>query len=175
MHPSLPLFHVLSAASRTLLRLLGTSLVSTVAMLLAGCAVGTPWPRHVAGTPEQGGEVVVLVLSHVVVDTSNRREFDRQTSRVLASLDRQPGLIGYSARRQLLGDQAWTMSVWADDASRAAFVRSAVHREAIERSAPALKLVELKRLTLARKDLPRDWDAALRLLAEADGRRSYWD
>lgn len=168
-------FKVHSAACRTLLRLLGASLVPAAMTLLTACTVGTPWPRHLAGTPEQAGETVVLVLTHVVVDTSQRGEFDRQTNRVLAGLDRQPGLIGYSARRQLLGDEAWTMSVWADDAARAAFVRSALHREAVDRSAPALKLVELKRLTLARKDLPRDWDAVLRLLAEPDGRRGYWD
>jgi hypothetical protein len=35
--------------------------------------------------------------------------------------------------------------------------------------------VELKRLTVARKDLPADWDQVLRMLADPEGRRNYWE
>ena len=67
------------------------------------------------------------------------------------------------------------MSVWASDEARAAFVRSAVHRETVTRSMPALRTVELKRLTIARKDLPADWDQVLHMLADPEGRRNYWE
>ena len=150
-------------------------MLGSLLVWLNGCAIGTPWPRLPAASPEQAEEQVVLVLTHVAVDTKQRREFDRQNSRVLASMGSHPGLIGYAARRQLFGDQGWTMSVWANDQARAAFVRSAVHREAIARSTPALRTVELKRLTVARKDLPADWDQVLRMLAEPEGRRNYWE
>lgn len=142
---------------------------------LNGCAIGTPWPRLPAAAPEQANDTVVLVLTRVVVDTQQRREFDRQNNRVLGSMASQPGLIGHAARRQLFGDQGWTMSVWTDDAARAAFVQSAVHREAVARSMPALRTVELKRLTVARRDLPTDWDQVLRMLADPDGRRNHWE
>jgi heme-degrading monooxygenase HmoA len=150
-------------------------MLGSLLVWLNGCAIGTPWPRLPAASPEQAEEQVVLVLTHVAVDTKQRREFDRQNSRVLASMGSHPGLIGYAARRQLFGDQGWTMSVWANDQARAAFVRSAVHREAIARSMPALRTVELKRVTVARKDLPADWDQVLRMLAEPEGRRNYWE
>jgi heme-degrading monooxygenase HmoA len=150
-------------------------MLSSLLVWLQGCAIGTPWPRLSIPSHEQAQETLVLVLTHVVVDTQQRREFDRQNSRVLASMGSHPGLIGYAARRQLFGDQGWTMSVWASDEARAAFVRSAVHREAIARSMPALRTVELKRLTVARKDLPTDWDQVLRMLADPEGRRNYWE
>lgn len=150
-------------------------MLGSLLVWLNGCAIGTPWPRLPAAAPEQAHQSVVLVLTHVVVDTTQRGEFDRQNSRVLASMGSHPGLIGYAARRQLFGDQGWTMSVWADDESRVAFVRSAVHREAIARSLPALKTVELKRLAVARKDLPADWDQVLRMLADPAGRHNYRD
>ena len=150
-------------------------MLGSLVVWLQGCAIGTPWPRLSVPSPEQAQETVVLVLTHVVVDTQQRREFDRQNSRVLASMGSHPGLIGYAARRQLFGDQGWTMSVWASDEARAAFVRSAVHRETVTRSMPALRTVELKRLTVARKDLPADWDQVLHMLADPEGRRNYWE
>ena len=113
------------------------------------------------------------MLTHVTVDKKQRREFDRQNRRVLASMGDHPGLIGYAARRELFGDQGWTMSLWADDEGRAAFVRSAVHREAVERSMPALRTAKLKCLPIARRDVPADWDQALRMLAEPEGRSNH--
>ena len=151
-------------------------LVLTAALLvLTGCAISTPWPRPALAGADRSDDLVVLVLTRVVVDPEQRGEFDRQNSRVMASMNSHPGLIGYAARRELFGDQGWTLSVWANDEARAAFVRSAVHREAIAKSLPALRGVELKRLTVARKDLPANWDQVLRLLADPDGRRNYWE
>lgn len=149
------------------------ALLALLTPLLSACTLGTPWPRLAPATPEASEERLVLVLTRVVVNTRQRAEFDRQNRQVLASMRQQPGLLGYAARRELFGSQGWTMSVWADDAARAAFVGSAVHREAIAKSFPALVKVELKRLTVARKDLPADWDAVLRLLAEPEGLRTY--
>lgn len=150
-------------------------MLGSLTLWLGGCAIGTPWPRLAPHGAEPGNETVVLVLTRVVVDTRQRSEFDRQNRRVLASMGSQPGLIGYAARRQLFGDQGWTMSVWADDEARAAFVRSAVHREAIAQSLPALRAVELKRMTVARKDLPANWDEVLRQLANPEGLHNYWE
>ena len=151
-------------------------LLFTAALLaLKGCAISTPWPRLVPAQAERNDDLVVLVLTRVVVDPRQRSEFDRQNSRVMASMGSHPGLLGYSARRELFGDQGWTLSVWANHEARAAFVRSAVHREAIAKSLPALRGVEFKRLTVARKDLPANWDQVLRLLADPEGRRNYWE
>ena len=150
-------------------------IVASLLTALSACAISTPWPRLLPARAERGDDLVVLVLTRVVVDTSQRQAFDLQNSRVMASMGTHPDLCGYAARRQFFGDQGWTMSVWAHDEARAAFVRSAVHREAIAQSLPALRGVEIKRLTVARKDLPADWEQVLRLLADPEGRRNYWE
>jgi hypothetical protein len=116
-----------------------TLMLGSMLVWLTGCAIATPWPRLMPPSAEQGNEDVVLVLTRVVLDASRRQEFDRQNSAVLASMGTHPGLLGYAARKQVFGGQGWTMSVWANDESRAAFVRSAVHRDAIARSLPALR------------------------------------
>ena len=157
------------------LRTLVALMLSSLWVGLTGCAIATPWPRLTALNAEQAHQPVVLVLTRVVLNPSQRGEFDRQNSRVLSSMDSQPGLLGYAARKEIFGDKGWTMSVWASDEARAAFVRSAVHREAIAKSLPALRTVELKRLTVARKDLPTNWDQVLHLLADPEGRRNYWE
>ena len=152
-------------ASRALMTL-------AVVPLLGACAISTPFPRlkmSGAGAEDQ----VVVVLTHIVVDSNQRSEFDRQTRRVIDSLPSHSGMLGYSARRQIFGNEAWTMSMWASDADRAGFVRSAVHQEAIAKSAPAIVNIQLKRLSLTRKDVPAGWPRALELLAEPGDLRTY--
>jgi quinol monooxygenase YgiN len=164
-----------SAPRHALSRSASVALLCALTIWLGACAVSTGWPRLAPASAEAGDERVVLVLTKVVVDAKARAEFDRQTSRVLSGMGQHPGLLGYAARRQLFGNQGWTMSVWASDAARSAFVNSSAHREAIAKSLPALVTVELKRLTVARKDLPPDWDAVLRLLDDPVGLRNYWE
>ncbi len=163
------------APRSALTRIAKVGLLAALSLWLNACAIGTAWPQLAPESAAAADETVVLVLTHVVVDAKQRAEFDRQNSRVLASMGRHPGLLGYAARREVFGNQGWTMSVWASEAARSAFVQSSVHREAIAKSLPALVTVELKRLTVARKDLPSDWDAALRLLADPVGLRHYWE
>lgn len=140
---------------------------------LGGCAISTPFPNWGSKPPAISEEALVLVLTHIVVNTEQREEFDRQTKRVIDSMRSQPGLIGFSARRELFGNQGWTLSVWANEQARADFVRSAVHQEAIAKSAPAIVTIELKRLTLPREKLPANWAQALALLNDPADKRTY--
>ena len=168
MSPALP------PGSRPFTLSLRTLLMAAGLSALAGaCALSTPFPRIDRAVAGEADDAVVLVLTHIVVDGTRRDEFDRQTRRVIDSMATQPGLIGYSARREVFGNEAWTMSVWASDAARARFVRSAVHQEAIAKSEPAIVTVRLKRLNMARKDVPRDWAEALMLLAQPGNERLY--
>jgi quinol monooxygenase YgiN len=150
------------------------ALCALAAAVLPGCAISTPFPRWQAGAlpPDQP---VVLVVSRVVVDPARRAEFDRQTRRVIDQMAAQPGLIGYSARRELFGSQAWTVSAWESEAHRAAFMRSAVHRQAIDQGMEGVVSVELKRLTVPRSALPANWPETLDRLAQAGDLRSYWE
>jgi quinol monooxygenase YgiN len=163
----------LSHIGRTLWSIPGKLLV-LLFPVLSGCAISTPYPQIEKGNG-MADEKVVLVLSRIVVDTSRRDEFDRQTRLVIDSMPQHRGLIGYSARRELLGNTAWTMSVWESDQARADFVNSAVHERAIAKSRPAMKTVEFKRLTVERKDVPASWKEALAMLEDPAGIRNYWD
>lgn len=141
--------------------------------LLAACAVSTPFPKLQEVGNEKENEKVVLVLTSISVDAKNPGEFDRQTRNVIDSMASQRGLLGYSARRELFGNEAWTMSVWESDGERANFVRSAVHQDTIAKSASSIVNVQLKRLTLTRKEIPANWASAIELLAEPGNVRTY--
>jgi heme-degrading monooxygenase HmoA len=132
--------------------------------LLAGCTIATPFRSAAPAAP--GPDRVVLVLTHAVVEPVRRAAFDEHTRRVLESLPGQPGLLGYSVRRQVLGNEAWTMTVWRDEAARARFVASDVHRAAIAAGAPALRSVRFLRIEIAAAELPLSWSRALALLDE---------
>jgi len=146
-------------------RLAGHTLV---ALLLGGCAIATPF-RFVtapdAAAPDPSAPVV-LVLTHAVADPDRRAAFDEHTRRVAAALPSQAGLIGYALRRELLGNEAWTMTVWRDEAARAAFVASPLHQAAIAAGLPGLVKVRFRRMSLPAGALPIGWSDALRLLDE---------
>ena len=137
--------------------------------LLGGCAISTsfqgPGYDRASGTVTlPGQDTVVVALTHAVLGNS-RRNFDRGVERVVDSLEQQPGLIGYSLRRQLFGNEAWTLTVWRDEASLEAFVRSRPHREAVRSAAGELTSAAFRRVELPAAEIPIDWDTALEYLA----------
>lgn len=150
------------------------AVLGVLSSALGACAIATPFPRLAVDDSAPPDETeLVLVLTRIVVDTGQRAEFDRQTRLVIDSMPSHPGLLGYSARRELFGNHGWTLSIWRDDAARERFVKSAVHQRAIEESRPAMIRVELKRLQVRRADLPQDWASALRMLDDPEGLRTY--
>lgn len=136
--------------------------------LITGCTIGTPWPRMEHQSADDGDQVVVLAVTHVIVDPDRRGLFNRANRRVLASMQGQPGLLGYAASRQIFGNEGWTMSIWEDDEARAQFVASPVHLDAMRQSQSAVVRVTTRSMAMARKDLPGDWDEALLRLTEPD-------
>lgn len=145
-------------------------LTSLLGLWLGGCAIATPFrgPGYMAGkvtgvAPDQS---VVVVLTNARVHQDRRAPFDLHTRKIVDSLPAQPGLVGYSVRRELFGDEVWTMTVWKTDADRARFVSSDTHRTAMAAGAPALKSVRFSRVLLPAKDLPISWDRAKQILDE---------
>ncbi len=137
--------------------------LAAVATLVTGCTIATPFRQL---QPADDG-TVVLVITHAVLDNAKRAAFDEHTQRVVASLRAQPGLLGYSVRRQVLGNEVWTMTAWRDEAALSAFVRGPTHQAAISNGAPALQSVRFCRFTLPATDLPLTWSHAERLLEES--------
>lgn len=132
--------------------------------LLGGCTVATPY-RTVAPPPDEAA-TVVIAITWATLDPQRRASFDRYTSRLIDILPQQPGLLGYSLRRQLFGNDVWTVTVWASDDARRAFVYSALHQEAITETYAAVVKTRFARYTAAPSDLPPAWAASLRRVQE---------
>jgi hypothetical protein len=78
----------------------------------------------------------------------------------------RPGFVGYAKRTRLFGNEAWTMTIWADEKSLNDFVESKVHQTAIRESINALASANFARVELKRAEMPLSWDRALQLLAQ---------
>ena len=145
-------------------------LLSLVMSVLGGCAISTP----LRGPGIAGGRVadttstdpVVVVLTEADVDPSQRRLFMDPIKAVLATLDRQPGYIGGSLRREWFGPGGWTMTIWRSAADVDAFYASPEHRAAMRHGAPCLRAFRSRRLTLPATELPLSWSDARQRLAE---------
>jgi quinol monooxygenase YgiN len=149
------------------------ALIYSFVLTLGGCTIATSFPNTKQLSTRNGKSTVVLVLTKIEIDTKQRKAFDQHTRRVIRHMSKQPGLLGFSARRELIGPNGWTISIWKDDASRAQFMRTAVHREAIKASLPAIIRVTSKRIDVAPQELPKNWREAIALMDQPDGIRNF--
>lgn len=140
-------------------------LSALVTMVLTGCAISTPfkWPGLEEVKKARALEVVVAI-THVVVKPEHKSEFFRETSNVADAISKSPGLVGYSVRRELLGNQGWTVSVWRDEDSLRRFVYTPEHMRAMSRGEHALKSSEFYRVKVPTESLPLDWSRILALM-----------
>jgi hypothetical protein len=112
------------------------------------------------------GATAHVSLTEAVVDAELRADFDRASIQLLAKLPHVPGLLMYSIRREVLGEQAWTMTAWRTAADRRAFVASRLHGRALTAGTRAVREMRSLQLELPIHELPMDWSKALQLLAE---------
>lgn len=157
----------------------GALTVSMIAALfgLLSCEVSTPFrgPGYSRGrgvTLVDAGPEVVVALTHATLDGRTRGLFDLSTQKVLDSIVESPGLIGYSVRTRVLGNEVWTMTVWRDEAALDAFAGSAAHREAIRMGMPAVIDAQFHRMMVPASEVPPTWSAVKRVLKEVPT-RSY--
>lgn len=145
---------------------LRTLLPGLFASLAAGCAVSTPY-RTITAPAGLEARTVVVAATHAVVRPEGREAFAAGSERVVASLERQPGLLGYSLRRHLWRAEFWTMTVRRDDAAREAFVAAPAHRSAVASAGSALAAVYYVHYEMPAADAPR-WSTALERLREVE-------
>jgi hypothetical protein len=144
--------------------LIGILLLMGLISFLSGCSYTAPFRRVEQVATEAN---VIVTLSAVEHRKGQRKAFFTDTKRVLADLPRQPGLVGYSFRFQLLGNKAWTMTAWKDEASRDLFSKSTIHRTAVRNSAQTAQNMRFISVTVPASSLPMSWDEALRHLEKA--------
>ena len=138
---------------------------------LAACTVSTPYRAAETSPPE--GRTVYVGLTHAVLrdDRRSRALFWDYVERVEDSLPQNEGFLGFSKRVTVFGNDAWTMTVWTDEASMNAFVRSDAHAGAIRNAYGALESAHFARVEIPAEDAPLTWARALEVLA-SEG-RSY--
>lgn len=160
----------------------GTALrFAALVLALAAQVVGCGSPAHFRGPgfdPRRGvvlegaGDQLVLAVTHAVVADGQKNAFNTDLKLVLKDISRQDGLVGYSLRINREGDQAWTMSVWRDEAALDAYVDSDAHLAAMRRSRTTLRSVDVKRTPWPRSEMPPQWDRVLPLLDSATPREA---
>lgn len=141
--------------------------LTALAAFITGCSVSMPF-KWVGGLSNQQGvdngtssEELIVAVTHAAVDASKRKSFDEAAYRVLDSLPSQSGLVGYSVRRQLLGNEVWTATVWTDEESIQRFLRSTAHAQAVIQSGSAVRQIHYTRLKIRRDELPISWGRLL--------------
>lgn len=134
-----------------------------------GCAFSAPFKRTKLAS--EGGvspdTSVLVVVSSTEHRPGMRGEFFKDTKAVLATMDDQPGLLGYAVRFEIFGKKAWTMTAWIDEASLTAFVRSPAHREAVRRSGETAQNIRFASVEMPLRALPMNWKEARRRLEAA--------
>ncbi len=137
---------------------------------LVGCTISTPF-QGPGYDPDKGLVIegvqtayVGLTLAVLKKDPKLQSVFWSHVKKVEAALSDRPGFIGYSKRTRLLGNRAWTMTVWTDEASLEAFVRSEVHQTAIRESMNALESAAFARIEINRESIPLSWNHAIAIL-----------
>ena len=148
------------------------------AFVLSGCVVSTPFkgPGYEPGKGVTLADVdtVQVAITHAVLNKDKilRSRFWAHLDNVEITLEDRNGFIGYSKRTKLFGNEAWTMSAWADEESLNAFVHNGAHLAAMQQAMIVLEKVRTTRVSLNKDQIPLSWDKALALL-ETQTRRQY--
>jgi heme-degrading monooxygenase HmoA len=130
-------------------------------LLLSGCTIAKPFSAP-KGTPAPTAPVTVVV-TYALLDNEQRQPFDDYTERLADSLDagQYPGLVGYSIRKEILGDEVWSLTAWTDLNAMVNFARSGLHAEAKSRASHAIRELQVRHFELEPSALPPSWELAL--------------
>ncbi len=151
-------------------------LVLSLAMsgLFSCIQISTPFQSSKA-LPTVSSDTVVVGITHVTLNDNRkgRKAFWRQTINVVNSLDSQMGYLGHRVRRDLGGNEGWTMTVWENDDAIEKFITSASHTQAIRMGIPGVKEARFVRVSISKDSLPMSWDEAEKAMNEKGRTRTY--
>lgn len=133
---------------------------------LAACTMSTPFSGPGVHQPVPAEAQVVLSVTHITLrpERERRAQFWQSVARIDAALPAQPGLIGYAKRRELFGDEAWTVTAWRDEDRLRAFVRGATHVDAMAGAVDSIVDARFARVSVPAARLPLPWREVLALL-----------
>ena len=142
--------------------------------MLSAFTFGTPFQSSEALEKIPADAQVVVGITHVTTgDDSSRNEiFWDHTMRVVDSLPAHKGYLGHKIRKQLFGNEAWTMTVWKDEKALQNFISGEKHSDAIQNGLDAVVKARFVRLMISKSDVPMSWDDAEKMMDEK-GRDLY--
>lgn len=135
-----------------------------------GCTVALPFKKSTLFNPSDTSNAVAVVgLTHVTLgdDAEKNSLFWKNTFAVLDDLPNRPGYLGHGVRVKIFGGEAWTMTVWADQESLKAFVRSEKHQTAMQQGIAALKNARFAQFEMKLPEVPMSWKQAEEVLAKS--------
>ena len=147
-------------------RLLQVTSLAAAGLALTAFSVSTPfvYPQGKAAIAQNAK----LVVTHAFIQEGKSGPFYSRSEEVVKSLRGQPGLLAYSVRRQLFGNQAWTLTLWESENSKSAFIRSSAHQLAMAEASSVLSCARFLRVDWSGEVKNLDWDDVLdRLDTEA--------
>ncbi len=127
-------------------------------------------PEH-GVTAKGAGETAVVAITYGRVASGERSTFRAQLRSVLDDMSDQSGLIGYAVRKELFGDDVWTMSAWVDEAALRDFLGADAHQAAVASGTVAAGSFRYAQVEIPTGDLPLDWNRALEILAAEGAER----
>ena len=151
---------------------IGIASLGGLVALLTNCAYTAPYrPTALASNGTLPPDhIAIVTISATEHRPGQRRAFFRDTRQVLADLPAQDGLLGHAFRFEIIGNDAWTVTAWRDQASQDAFVRSPAHHAAVRRSGETAQSIRFVTLQRPLSSLPLDWSEMLDLMAKAPAR-----
>jgi heme-degrading monooxygenase HmoA len=144
------------------------SIVLGIWATISACSLSMPFRSSKALDNILPDALVTIGITHVTLgaDSKNNDIFWKYTTQVLDSLPNHKGYLGHKVRKQLFGNEAWTMTVWADERSLNGFVQSDVHTTAIQQGLNAVSKARFVRLNINRSKIPLSWDDAEKIMDE---------
>lgn len=151
-------------------------LMSLLLMLqiLSACTISKPFKQTKELKTLPKNQVVIVGLTYAAIKKDQKKHvFWDNVESIIKSLDDQPGFLGYSVRRGLLGNEAWTMTVWKDKNSLQSFISSDAHVKAMKEGSTVIKKASFHNFKTEVKNIPISWKEAINLLDQNGRSYSY--
>ncbi|WP_027672080.1 antibiotic biosynthesis monooxygenase family protein [Rheinheimera baltica] len=133
--------------------------VLVLSVTQSACLFSSPmhWDKKLTAEPEQ--QTLVMAVTHVKLgkNSGDNEKFWHGTYQVLDSLTQYEGYLGHKVRRSLSGREAWTLTLWQNEADLKQFVKSTVHDAAAKEGFLAVSTARSFHLTTSRSALQTEW------------------
>lgn len=144
-----------------MIKFIKISMMLSLFASLYSCTIGRPlWGLGHAYNKRfkelNRNDFVYVGITHAYLN-GGEAKFLSDTFKVYDDLDSFKGFLGGSVRKQIWGNQVWTMSVWHSEDDLKRFSYSDLHRRAIKSSGQYISKIRSTILKMKRVDVPESW------------------